>query len=64
VPADPAADLRGVGAATLIQSAVLIAAARRVALGLGVTQQHQTAHDNLDSFQVCRLMYKLKLRTR
>jgi hypothetical protein len=52
VTADPAADLRGIGAAAFIQSAVPIAAARRVVLGLGVAQQHQTAHGDLDSFRV------------
>jgi hypothetical protein len=31
-------------AATLVEPAVLIAAARSVVFGLGVTQQHQTTH--------------------
>jgi hypothetical protein len=43
--ADPNADFRGVSAATLVQSPVLIAARRCVVLGFGVAQQHQTAHD-------------------
>ena len=42
--ADPAADLGGVVVAAVVEPAVLIAAARRVGFGLGVTQQHQTAH--------------------
>ena len=32
-------------AATVVQSAVLIAAAWRIIFGLGVPKQHQTAHD-------------------
>jgi hypothetical protein len=44
VPADPDADFGGVDPAAVIETAVLIAAASRVVLGLGVTQQHQTAH--------------------
>ena len=44
MPADPAADLGGVGAAAVVEPAVLVVARRRVGLGLGVTQQHQTAH--------------------
>jgi hypothetical protein len=42
--ANPAADLGGVVAATIIETPVLIAARRRVMFSLGVTQQHQTAH--------------------
>ena len=42
--ADPAADLGGVLAAAVVEATVLVTAARRVGLGLGVTQQHQTAH--------------------
>jgi hypothetical protein len=44
MPRDPAADFGGVLAAAVVETAVLIAAAGRVVLGLGVTQQHQTAH--------------------
>ena len=67
MPADPAADLGGVLAATVIESAVLVAAARRVVLGLGVTKQHQTAHDGiLDVIRsLTGLMYMCRaLRTR
>ena len=42
--ADPAADLGGIMAAAVVEPAVLIAAAWRVVFGLGVPQQHQTAH--------------------
>ena len=38
--------------AAIIEPAVLIATAWRVRLGLGVTQQHQTAHGILESFHV------------
>jgi hypothetical protein len=44
MPANPAANLGGVGQAPFVEPPVLIAAARRVVFGLGVTQQHQTAH--------------------
>ena len=44
MPGDPAADFGGVTPAAVVEPAVLIAAARRVVFGLGVTQQHQTAH--------------------
>jgi len=44
MPADPAADLGGVTAAAVVETAVPIAARGRVVFGLGVTQQHQTAH--------------------
>ena len=44
MPADPGPDLCGVTAAALVEFAVLIAASGRVVLGLGVAQQHQTAH--------------------
>ena len=54
MPADPAADFGGIEPATVVQPAVLVAARGRVSFGLGVTQQHQTAHGrNLDSFQAC-----------
>ncbi len=53
---DPAADLGGVAAAAVVEAAVLIAAARRVVLGLGVTQQHQTAHGAISiRFEVPRI---------
>jgi hypothetical protein len=44
VPADKAADLGGIAAAAVVEPSVHIAATGRVMLGLGVTQQHQTAH--------------------
>jgi hypothetical protein len=44
MPTDPAADFRGVAAAAIVEPAILIAARRRFVFGLGVTQQHQTAH--------------------
>ena len=56
---DPAADFGGVTPAAVVEPAVLIAAAWRVVLGLGVTQQHQTAHG---AFSICskssRIMHK------
>jgi len=42
--ADPATDLGSVTTAAAVEPAVFIAATRRVVLGLGVPQQHQTAH--------------------
>ena len=47
MPADPAADFGGVLAATVIKAAIAVAARWRVDLGLGVTQQHQTAHGGI-----------------
>ena len=48
--ADPAAMAE---AAALVETAVLVMARRRVVFGLGVTQQHQTAHGrDLDSVLV------------
>jgi hypothetical protein len=44
MPADPAADLCGLRPATFVEPAVLITSAGRFVFGLGVTQQHQTAH--------------------
>ena len=44
MPRNPAADFGGVMPAAVVEPAILIAAARRVVFGLGVTQQHQTAH--------------------
>jgi len=41
---DPAADFDSVAAAAIIEPAVLIPPGRRLSLGLGVAQQHQTAH--------------------
>jgi len=58
---DPAADLR-VLAATVVEPAVLIAAARRVGLGLGVTQQHQTAHGAISIVQILRINVQTGLR--
>jgi hypothetical protein len=49
---DPVADLCGILLATLVEPPVLVAAAWRVSLGLGVTQQHQTAHGILESLRV------------
>jgi hypothetical protein len=45
----PVADLGGILVAAVIEPAVLVTAARRVGLGLGVTQQQQTAHGILES---------------
>ena len=60
-----AADLGGVPAATLVEAAVLIPAARRVVFGLGMTQQHQTAHGAISICSKSRgLMYRLWLRAR
>jgi hypothetical protein len=44
VSADPAADLGGVAPATVVEPAVLVAAAGCVGFGLGMAQQQQTAH--------------------
>jgi hypothetical protein len=49
---DPVAHLRGILVAAVVEPAILVAAAWRVSLGLGVTQQHQTAHGILESFPV------------
>ena len=58
--ADPAADFGGIAAAAIVQPAVLIAARRRFVFGLGVTQQHQTAHGAISiRFKSGGLMYKL-----
>src|ERR1700730_4224976 len=45
IVADPAADFRGILVAALVEPAVLITTGRSVGLGLGMTQQHQTAHN-------------------
>src|SRR3954467_13776705 len=49
---DPVADLGAILVAAVLDPAVLVTAARRVGLGLGVTQQHQTAHGTLESLRV------------
>ena len=50
MPADPAADFGGIAPAAVVETAVTVLARGRVGFGLGVTQQHQTAHGrNLDS---------------
>ena len=50
MPADPASDVGRIPPSAFVESAVLIAARGRFALGLGMTQQHQTAHEyRLDS---------------
>src|ERR1043166_5488421 len=61
---EPAADFGGIPVAARIEAAVLVAAGWRVRLGLGVTQQHQTAHDDLDSYLALILVYKPTHRTR
>jgi hypothetical protein len=51
MPADPASDVGGISPSAFVEPAVLVAARGRFALGLGMTQQHQTAHEcRLDSF--------------
>ena len=53
MPADPGSDGGGIQPAALVETAVLVMARRRVVFGLGVTQQHQTAHGrDLDSVLV------------
>ncbi|BAL75604.1 hypothetical protein S23_23910 [Bradyrhizobium cosmicum] len=49
---DPVADPGRVLVAAVVEAAILVTAARRVGLGLGVTQQHQTAHGILESLYV------------
>jgi hypothetical protein len=44
MPADPATDLGRVVASTVVEPAVLITACWCVIFGLGVPEQHQTAH--------------------
>jgi hypothetical protein len=74
---DPAADGGGIEPASVIETAVLVLPRGRVIFGLGMTQQHQTAHGrNLDSVQVwirvsigvwiskSELIYKLMAGTR
>ena len=64
MPADPAADSGGVEPAAVIETAVLVLTRGRVVFGLGMTQQHQTAHGhNLDSLWP-ELIYKLMPGTR
>jgi len=63
--ADPAADLGGVLCSALIETAVLVPAGGCVVFGLGVTQQHQTAHDAISiRFHFARINYRRTLRTR
>ena len=51
--ADPAADGGGVEPAAVVETAVLVLPRGRVIFGLGMTQQHQTAHGrNLDSVSI------------
>jgi hypothetical protein len=64
MPTDPASDVGRIPPSTLVESAVLIAARGRFALGLGMTQQHQTAHEcRLDSFSA-RLEHDPEKRSR
>ena len=50
MPADPGSDGGGVQPAAVVETAVLVMPRGRVVFGLGVTQQHQTAHGrNLNS---------------
>ena len=50
---DPGSDGGGIEPAALVETAILVAARRRVVFGLGVTQQQQTAHGrNLNSVLV------------
>jgi hypothetical protein len=44
MPADPGANFGRIVMAAMVKPAVFVAAAWRVGFGLGVTQQHQTAH--------------------
>jgi hypothetical protein len=60
---EPIPDLRGILVAAVVEATILVTAARRVSLGLGVTQQHQTAHGILESF-ASRIIYRRRLRTR
>ena len=62
MPADPAADLGGIAPAAIVEPAVLVAARRRVGFGLGVTQQHQTAHGAISIRLEPGLMYKPELK--
>jgi hypothetical protein len=51
--------------AAMVQPAVLIAARRCVVFGLGVTEQHQTAHGAISiRFKSAGLIYKLLRQTR
>jgi hypothetical protein len=50
MPAEPGADFGGVPVAAVVETAVLVATGRRVGLGFGVTQQHQTAHGQQSRF--------------
>src|SRR5882672_8187587 len=53
MPADPAADGGGVEPAAVVETPILVLPRGRVIFGLGMTQQHQTAHGrDLDSVLV------------
>ena len=64
--ADPAADGGGVEPAAIVETAVLVLPRGRVIFGLGMTQQHQTAHGrDLNSVsEASELIYKLMPGTR
>ena len=65
MPADPAADGGGVEPAAVVETAVLVLPRGRVIFGLGMTQQHQTAHGrNLEFGPESELIYKLMPGTR
>ena len=65
MPADPAADFGGVAPAAVVEAAVMVLARGRVSLGLGVTQQHQTAHGrNLEFVHDSRINLQAMLGTR
>jgi hypothetical protein len=50
---DPAADFGGIALAAIVQTPVPVLPGGCVGFGLGVTQQHQTAHGrDLDSVSV------------
>ena len=51
--ADPAADHGGIQPAAVVETAILVMPRGRVSFGLGMTQQHQTAHGrDLDSVSI------------
>jgi hypothetical protein len=53
VPADPVADCGGIKPPAIVETAVSVLTRGRVSFGLGMTQQHQTAHGrDLDSVSV------------
>jgi len=52
-------DTSGVAAAAVVEPSVHVAATGRVGLGLGVTQQHQTAHGAFSIwFKSCSIRFK------